>query len=804
MGLNIDSLFKHTNSVFFSTIKKEGEKKRKSEKVSQYQALKLNNEWNNISVSFKNNVFLLNIKYPEQKLLPRFSFFLEYKDKTIWWILCNKLSDINNINTIPKDFRATLDLQPERQWTILQIGKIHNAKWDLIDTVSFTNSKWIAIDDIEFIEKSKILWLKKILEAAGKMLDLSVEEAALAETINNTLPIEDLIYKLEGKIEWVLLKEQNIYIDTENFVSNKSGQPFTLVYNHLSWSKKDVFDYFAQEFGYEYEYEQKEQNRVQVDESTYIIFNKDSVDCTVFGKKKESSFKLFNLWIKIIWWYQTRIKWNTITDVSQVFRLVKRLDNNEEVTLEYKHSVSKFNEANWGKGLRFQSPDNFLNFFWDALDIIRASGGAPKYECIEYNWYDSDRWMIVHWNKILYAKNEIKNTVILSKKYDTTIDNREQVSVQDFYDNIVTMYDEKITSIMFLRWLWAFIKDYYSQNRIRVPLMLAIWISESWKNTLIEIIMWALWFETSLVRAKNWIRIMSLEWTTQQPLLWALRDKTPLFLDEFTGNIGRWIEETMRALFNNEIVSKWRPWSNEVFELNSPACIAWERLPEYNSVINRSILLKFKKEYRLLKDDNKDERLYELYNKYSILDSIRDTLSSSEEKHTYYKMNISNSKRVNDNRWRIILVNRMFKLLDEKKLIWYIKEWIQYQDATLTMGDETNKYFNELVWTNIKERTLSWRITQSKELEVVLYAWIVRDKERKTRQFLELVETFEGKDDFLVVNMDKLLSDSKLSSGKKKIFNNLVFFLQQSRDMMIINWIEEKVWITQDDSIDFS
>jgi len=69
-----------------------------------------------------------------------------------------------------------------------------------------------------------------------------------------------------------------------------------------------VFDYFAQEFGYEYEYEQKEHNRIQVDDSTYVIFNKDSVECTVFGKKKESSFKLFNLGIKIIGWYQTRIK----------------------------------------------------------------------------------------------------------------------------------------------------------------------------------------------------------------------------------------------------------------------------------------------------------------------------------------------------------------------------------------------------------------------------------------------------------------------------------------------------------------
>jgi len=39
--------------------------------------------------------------------------------------------------------------------------------------------------------------MKKILEAAGKQFDLSVEEAALAESINETLPIEDLIYKLE-------------------------------------------------------------------------------------------------------------------------------------------------------------------------------------------------------------------------------------------------------------------------------------------------------------------------------------------------------------------------------------------------------------------------------------------------------------------------------------------------------------------------------------------------------------------------------------------------------------------------------
>ena len=90
------------------------------------------------------------------------------------------------------------------------------------------------------------------------------------------------------------------------------------------------------------------------------------------------------------------------------------------------------------------------------------------------------------------------------------------------------------------------------------------------------------------------------------------------------------------------------------------------------------------------------------------------------------------------------------------------------------------------------------------ELEVVLYSGIVRDKEKKTRQFLDLVELFWGKDDFLIINVSTLYRDSKISEGSKKMFNNVVFFLQQTKDHLLINWLEDIVGIRSDETIDFT
>lgn len=770
------------------------------EKCLYKWAITKNNQSKNIKIKFNEKVVCMSLSNDELKKLPRFNFFITNNWKTYWFITSQNLVDINELKSIKKISWEALSMYPVNKE--FSFGKVW-VDWKEQSQIYLENAEWKPIEDFTPNTKAQLRFFKRIIESANKKLEVNIEEEYLIENINNNLTIKDVFDRLP-EVGWpeiddnfLILPWCNIVLDLKWFENNYSWTPFNVVYNHYK-EKKDTFKFFETYFGFKLSNDITELSRIDVDNTVSLVFNNNSVEIINITQEAEKIVKVLNVWIKVIWYFETNIRWKHLTDEEYICYVCKRLDTDEIIHLEYQSTKNKFNDKNWAKWIRFLSSDKWLNYFWDAFDILKSENKIHKYKVVHNNWIDIKQQLLTHGGEILYHNKDIKYTINMTKEYAIR-KWHEQISIKDFYEKLKEVYDSSIMTITYLWWLWAFLRDVFLWLWIRVPILFAVWETQSGKNSLIEIIMWALWYEVLSNRTERQTRILALEWTTPQPLLESLKDKTPIFLDEFTWWISRWIEEIMRAAFNNETISKGRPSYNIIYELQAPICVAWERMPHYVSVINRTILLRYRLENRLLTSD-KINLLKEYRDNYSILDDIWNHCMNKDIEDISVEADLW-IWRVSENWKFIIIVNRLFQIISEEQLIEYIQEHINYQNKNLSLSNELDRYFNELFWTNINKRSIIAKYNNDNDLVITLYAWpwIMINADNQTRLLIDLLDRFGGSWDFIQINMTKLQKDSQIDDDSRKFFNRACNLLEKVQDVVIMNWLEETVWIRASD-----
>ena len=219
--------------------------------------------------------------------------------------------------------------------------------------------------------------------------------------------------------------------------------------------------------------------------------------------------------------------------------------------------------------------DNLLAQFFRAIELDE---NIPRINIYEKNWFYDDVvllwWKAIEWN--LWD-----GRISTRYEYDIVWEEKEQISVHEFFELYKWIYDKSIVYPTFLQalalsWMnmWEWMNCY--------PAMLITWLTGSGKTSIMQIMKSMLWY------AEN-ARTFSLPWLTPQPLKQAASDYSILFLEELTNKVWEQTEELLRNIVNHDKASRWHYDQNIEFNLFSPLLVVWERTFKDESLNNRFV-----------------------------------------------------------------------------------------------------------------------------------------------------------------------------------------------------------------------
>lgn len=637
---------------------------------------------------------------------------------------------------------------------------------------------WFTDEDINDVNKDTLLrdWEKVETALFQKETINSKKEYRTVDALNDTLSLEDCSNYIKDPL---LFEIEKLIVDLNYYRTV-----------NLSWTKynflqklipdKVQLDWFLKTKWFEFKNDTTFQT-LTVELYWWeknIIFWSDKVEHIKYWERDISTI-LFYEWLFPVWYCTTNYDFNQkrIMDYERTYYVMKNNYTWELKYLSEEIDRKNFNRVYMKQWLSYRWEEIDLLDFFDALKKLKQDWDIKQYDVIYKNWFNFEKNMFIHWWKDYLHNN--KNTIIVATPYNTVI--RKNIDVINMYNMLIETYNERAMTLAYLWYLWAMMASYWKSLNIKVPLLLINWESQAGKSKMIEMFMNMFEFDT-----KNSARIMSAKWLTEQPFLAAARDEIPLMLDEFTGEVNKWVEWSIRSFYDNTQTKKWRPWGNEVFEINSPLMLCWERSPQFGSVINRWVFLVLQKSYKKWKPEQIENIL-----KHSIVENFFERIQDiNPEIFKRTAFDFTDDRLADTYNW-IIYVNRIFKLVDEQILIEYINYAASEQLKYINAFDEKTDALITLILENMKAKTIVAAIKNG-SLEVELFVNVLRDKNQLTRLFIQLNNelSWENVDNLVSVkiNLDKLLED-----WKKEIFNILIKLLSKYRDVAIDNWIDAKI-----------
>lgn len=353
-----------------------------------------------------------------------------------------------------------------------------------------------------------------------------------------------------------------------------TGNWFGFVYNYFLKNFSKTESFFQKEYWISINWHSTWAELKKISDSSKWLDIVFTEKCVKFVTGDwENSKVMFDWMIIPKWkWYVRQMKvWESgIDQMAYMFEI-----NWKEQLIVRKSTKKEHNKAYMN--MFCYLPDNNLNEFFNTIDICEEIPWINIYE--KNGYYD---WVVILWWE---AIDWDLGTGLISTtyKYDMNHSTSEQITVQEFFDEYLKIYDRSIAIPTFLQSLalWAMnLREWHNTY----PWLLVTGLTWSGKSSIMSLMKSMLGYAPSA-------RTFSLPWMTAQPLKQHASDNSILFLEELTNRVSETAEELLRNVVNKDKASRWMLDDNIEFNLHSPLFIVWERALKDESLNNRFVIV---------------------------------------------------------------------------------------------------------------------------------------------------------------------------------------------------------------------
>ncbi len=668
------------------------------------------------------------------------------------WEFWNKKAIISNKDTVIQ--KLTKNIKPNRWkliwWQVDNWGKIKIWEWkkEVYDlTIKNTEP---SIKDLSILSKA--------LQLISKDLELNWDLAELKEKVNSLILPEDVGAKLfvdeiENQ-EVFVSNELGIVLDIRNKDDNISWNVFDCLYRLAKWSITKL-NKLLQQFWIDGIEETDIYYMYNISDTHKIEFRKDGVYSIKTNWDAEVESVIIDKPLKLVGWYESNydVLNNVITDIKKRYYYFEW-----DIIFPYYQNTDHFNKRLWWQWIRMMTTWKTFQMFYSALDQWIDEDNIPEFKIVEHNWIDLEKKIFVHWWQMLY-KDTDEEFKVFAPKYATTI--WEQITIQEAKKIMKWYLREPYHYIIFLWFLWAFLKKDLFQQWIPTPILQVIWFTESGKTETIQMMMKLVGLSPTPIKDGNVTiqpRAMTLEGTRTFAVQNELWDYAPIFFDEFTWNISSEIEEMLRWVYNEKDAKKGRADQSVVtYNMLSPVVIGWEKAPKYMSVMNRSIYVQLDKSLHTDKETYK--KIRKSLNWKSVLADMWDKVKDVDL--SKYKDWIDNwEARIDNNYAWLRIVNDIYKVFSKEELETIIEKTSKIHRAIIEGKDELKEFFVKTILYNKKEQSINIRWDVGEEVTIDLYIpEELGSKHHAIQAIKQLVKDDTSENQNIVINISRLLKE---------------------------------------------
>lgn len=624
--------------------------------------------------------------------------------------------------------------------------------------------------NVNKIGQSTLKFLIKIAKDIFNEHSWDWREIDYVDNVNDSIKVNEIDIKKAG----MLVNEKfNFILDFSKKNSNLSWKPFKILLGMNNNVKMDCYEYIYDKYGVEYDaLDYIEIYRVPVDDEKYVVYTNKNVFSEWLDENNNSYKKvLFRKPIDPIGITKTDydISKDRIMDTIRTYYVVKIPDTDETITLSSYPDPKAFNRIYMPQWLAFRWRDLDLLDFYDSMEVLSNQEKIKTITTIFQNGYDHENKIFVHgWEVIKWNPNDV---FCVAPEYKVSSE-RSQKTLRAWLDAMHKVYDKDMVNVVYLWMIWAMSKSLFTCKKIekgRYPFLILTGDTTSGKSTLVDKIRWLFEFDEEA-------RKLSLEGTSPQPILHSGRERVPMFFDEYTGNINPKVDSALRWFYDEIADSKGRMDGNEKYIKVSPLIICGEQMPQSTSVVNRSIMIPTKDKYKC----GTRKTLWYL-NTISVIDSRWNKVSQlsvemvqRELKDIHDNIDIdAGNARLNDNYKMLLLVNRLFDVINEQELIDSIKKVLTSHRRYMDAINEEISVLASAIANSLQQWSLhaygkqaNWQYSEF-VVEVSLAWW--RDLWKYRRNIISIAEKYS-----LNLQWDKHqdLSVLRLSMNRIKEDNN--------------------------------
>lgn len=759
---------------------------KKYEQVTQSQALELNSNWQNVFIKPDFWHFIFDKPNNWADIKRYFKYFQENRDKII--IIFDQVESIINTRfsksiTMKKFFDLVFWQRKVKEYfTTLTEYNDKNIK----EFYSEINPEVIApMEYFDYLQEIS----KKIYSTTPWV---NFEETEIIEKINNNLQITEIIKDLSISYYWFVAWP--ILVDMKQDIKNNiSWLPYSVIERVLV-SKDKIQNYLRQKW-YSLSLKWNRTRTIEISKYRKIVFNEDFVEYHWIDEEwNPSKTIIFTKWINPIWYTKTSFDFNRwiITDKERDYFIIETLPSWKKIFISKEVDRKSFNKLFLNNWISFRWTEQQLLDLYDCFDMLNTKWELQNNVVLYKNWYYDDIKTFVHWGEIVVSDYNQK-LISVANQYKVW-KNKNNISVKKWYELLTSIYDEWIATLAYIRMIGAMMCVPFRKQKINTPLLIVTWETEAGKSTLLSSLFEMFWFSTS-----ESSRYVSAQWLSPQPLLAAARDYVPLFVDEFTWDVNERVETVLRSFYDNVDTAKGRANTNEIYEINSPLIVSWEKIPGFQSAINRGLLLHLYKKYRKGTYDSireiKDSSIVDDWvDKITKID--KDKLINMVRKRKTVQICWFDS-RINDSCQWVMMVNEIFWICDPWLLRSYLDAMLNSQQRYINETDEKMRLLLRLISINMKMWTLKVSDTQSKDLLISIYTtWLdPRELRNNIRQLIDIQDSYWYNSlewwNVITISMKNLFD-----KWHKILYNNIISILRSMKDATLEYTLENFINFT--------
>lgn len=666
--------------------------------------------------------WLVNNLYPV-------SWYIDMWEETMNWFC-----EMAEADRWAKDISRLMRLPWTKYWK--------DNSWTLINVIKYNPEIKYSLEELHtiwakvaFVEKKEITNRKKYFWDFLYTFD-EINKIAVEDVLNDiswwkySCRWND-IYEDWKETSWYKKHPSKNYVITFSPHDERpEWWPFAVA-KFLLWSAKDAFDYFNKRYWLRINIEKKIEVSMTSDEDEKKKIEIKSWQISIEFSEEDWRIILYqdDQWIRELFdwyffplWFYTSNKWINIY-------IIEYKSKNWQRWITFLSELWKTNE------LEKQLSRIWITFFWKKLEkqliISFIQSTRQKYIMIDKLWiYSKDfiisKWWVYtqeyKWQQYFINITNIRKDWEIFEDYITLSWNTKIWAVKNTIEKLKATYNPEISITLFIiYWITLFAK-FFRDNKIPIPNVFLVWLTQSWKTSLRRKMMDIYWITKSVEFSANITEFVAMK------MLWHY---VPINIWEFSNDSIRfdW-DSLLKNLYDWTANSR---WTNTQELINYPSnwwCIMdWESRTMTNSVFSRSIMLFMNPQYRKENIDNFENINWYFINNMSKLSAIERFLKSNKEYLTKESKWITKAEkdRIIDNYALLLSFAECFDLLDDVKE--YIKEymlcqldmmWEDNHDKIIrtvlvyaTMNENPAEFIEDSKWRSVLRIEVQFDLTKS-------------------------------------------------------------------------------------------